>query len=326
MLLCKVSISQQQSSNLNFNLFLASDTADRSDSELQPLLTASEVNTSLQFLNVWHQKQCMCVFREVKNLERFSLVVQCITKIALIKLKELPDILRSLPSSSEAESAADSKESPASEEDQETRWSVEDLEKLLTYMARVFMLQFPLYLAAKQAGSRLDDLSQAEATSLAVFLDVTGDVADIPLVLLRNVARFCRSGGLNAMTAAFKLSASVLPSSLAHGLVSVLCNLKLWLNPRAISQLFGPVRSAALQYMSGLGDQELRHQPTRAMADFLWSSVKDNFESPLSLDKDGLELAFKYFSSTTLTMRLTGISQVETVGTICLILTNMNFV
>lgn len=198
----------------------------------------------------------MCVFREVKNLERFSLVVQCITKIALIKLKELPDILGSLSSTSEAEPAAENKEAPASvDQDQEPRWSVEDLEKLLTYMARVFMLQFPLYLAAKQAGSRLDDLSQAEATSLAVFLDVTGDVADIPLVLLRNVARFCRSGGLNAMTAAFKLSASVLPSSLAHGLVSVLCNLKLWLNPRAISQLFGPVRSAALQYMSGLGDQ-----------------------------------------------------------------------
>ena len=36
------------------------------------------------------------------------------------------------------------------------------------------MLQFPLYLAAKQAGSRLEDLSQVEATSLAVFLDVTG--------------------------------------------------------------------------------------------------------------------------------------------------------
>ena len=33
-------------------------------------------------------------FREVKNLERFSLVVQCITKIALIKLKELPELLR----------------------------------------------------------------------------------------------------------------------------------------------------------------------------------------------------------------------------------------
>ena len=36
------------------------------------------------------------------------------------------------------------------------------------------MLQFPLYLAAKQTGSRLEDLNHAEATSLAVFLDVTG--------------------------------------------------------------------------------------------------------------------------------------------------------
>ena len=38
----------------------------------------------------------------------------------------------------------------------------------------MFMLQFPLYLAAKQAGSRLEDLNHAEATSLAVFLDVAG--------------------------------------------------------------------------------------------------------------------------------------------------------
>ena len=267
------------------------------------MLSKTDLTVSLQFLNIWHQKQCMCVFREVKNLERFSLVVQCITKIALIKLKDLPEFLKS-----HQPSQTENKPEPVESDG----WSPEDLEKLLTYMSRVFMLQFPLYLAAKQAGSRLDDLSQAEATSLAVFLDVTGDVADIPLVLLRNVARFCRSGGLNAMTVAFKLSPSLLPPGLAHGLVSVLCNLKLWLNTRAISQLFGPVRGAALQYMCGLSDQQLRNQPTRAMADFLWSSVKDNFDSPLTLDKDGLELAFKYFSSTTLTMRLTGINQVNT--------------
>ena len=269
------------------------------------MLSKTDLTVSLQFLNIWHQKQCMCVFREVKNLERFSLVVQCITKIALIKLKELPEFLKSEKANSQDESKT---EQPMDS----SLWTSEDVEKLLTYMSRVFMLQFPLYLAAKQAGSRLDDLSQAEATSLAVFLDVTGDVADIPLVLLRNVARFCRSGGLNAMTVAFKLSPTHLPPGLAHGLVSVLCNLKLWLNTRAISQLFGPVRGAALQYMCGLSDQQLRNQPTRAMADFLWSSVKDNFDSPLSLDKDGLELAFKYFSSTTLTMRLTGINQVNT--------------
>ena len=191
--------------------------------------------------------------RDVKNLERFSLVVQCITRIALIKLKQLPDYLKNL--NEKKEEGADSKEEKNTEEDKEPpdpgeeEWSLEDTERLLTYMSRVFMLQFPLYLAAKQAGSRLDDLSQAEATSLAVFLDVSGDVADIPLVLLRNVARFCRSGGLLAMTQAFRQEPSHLPPSTAHGLVSILCNLKLWLNPRAIAQLFGPVRTAALQYM-----------------------------------------------------------------------------
>ena len=191
--------------------------------------------------------------RDVKNLERFSLVVQCITRIALIKLKQLPDYLKNL--NEKKEEGAESKEEKKTEEDKEPpdpgeeEWSLEDTERLLTYMSRVFMLQFPLYLAAKQAGSRLDDLSQAEATSLAVFLDVSGDVADIPLVLLRNVARFCRSGGLLAMTQAFRQEPSHLPPSTAHGLVSILCNLKLWLNPRAIAQLFGPVRTAALQYM-----------------------------------------------------------------------------
>ena len=191
--------------------------------------------------------------RDVKNLERFSLVVQCITRIALIKLKQLPDYLKNL--NEKKEEGADSKEEKKTEDDKEPpdpgeeEWSLEDTERLLTYMSRVFMLQFPLYLAAKQAGSRLDDLSQAEATSLAVFLDVSGDVADIPLVLLRNVARFCRSGGLLAMTQAFRQEPSHLPPSTAHGLVSILCNLKLWLNPRAIAQLFGPVRTAALQYM-----------------------------------------------------------------------------
>ena len=202
-------------------------------------------------LNLTH---FLLYFRDVKNLERFSLVVQCITRIALIKLKQLPDYLKNLTEKKE-DGAELKEEEKKKEEDKEPpdpgeeEWSLEDTERLLTYMSRVFMLQFPLYLAAKQAGSRLDDLSQAEATSLAVFLDVSGDVADIPLVLLRNVARFCRSGGLLAMTQAFRQEPSHLPPSTAHGLVSILCNLKLWLNPRAIAQLFGPVRTAALQYM-----------------------------------------------------------------------------
>ena len=55
-----------------------------------------------------------------------------------------------------------------------------------------------------------------------------GDVAEIPLVLLQNVAKFCRNGGLLAITNLLNLEPSVLPHSLAHGLgkYCVISNLK----------------------------------------------------------------------------------------------------
>ena len=45
----------------------------------------------------------------------------------------------------------------------------------------------------------------------------------------------------------------------------------------------------------------------------MWSSVKENVDGspPIAFDRDGLELAFKYFCSTTLTMRLAGITQIN---------------
>jgi hypothetical protein len=51
----------------------------------------------------------------------------------------------------------------------------------------------------------------------------------------------------------------------------------------------------------------------RQIADFLWSSIKDGCDGspPVAFDKDGLELAFKYFCSSTLTMRLAGIAQIN---------------
>lgn len=48
-----------------------------------------------------------------------------------------------------------------------------------------------------------------------------------------------------------------------------------------------------------------------APLDYMWSSVKDPIDTPLTFDKDGLDLAFKYFTSSTLTMRLAGIAQIN---------------
>ena len=46
------------------------------------------------------------------------------------------------------------------------------------------------------------------------------------------------------------------------------------------------------------------------MADLMWSTVKEPLDSALCFDKESLDLAFKYFMSPTLTMRLAGLSQV----------------
>lgn len=43
----------------------------------------------------------------------------------------------------------------------------------------------------------------------------------------------------------------------------------------------------------------------------MWSAIKDPLDMPLGLDSDGLDLAFKYFTSSTLTMRLAGIAQIN---------------
>ena len=76
--------------------------------------------------------------------------------------------------------------------------------------------------------------------------------------------------------------------------------------------------------MCQLNDGDLRAQAARHIADFLWSSAKENMidssnstvggsssASGICFDKDGLDLAFKYFNCTTLTMRLTGITQIN---------------
>lgn len=49
----------------------------------------------------------------------------------------------------------------------------------------------------------------------------------------------------------------------------------------------------------------------KCVVDFMWNAIKDPLDTPLAFDIDGLNLAFKYFTSTTLTMRLAGIAQIN---------------
>lgn len=67
------------------------------------------------------------------------------------------------------------------------------------------------------------------------------------------------------MSACFDME-STLPVSLAHSMVAVICNLKLWLNYGSVIQLFIPLRSRVMKYMCRLGDKELRTPAVRTMA------------------------------------------------------------
>ncbi|KAI4467227.1 ubiquitin carboxyl-terminal hydrolase [Holotrichia oblita] len=69
--------------------------------------------------------------------------------------------------------------------------------------------------------------------------------------------------------------------------------------------------------MCKLSDQDLRTPTIKSMAgvmsvsDFMWNAIKDPLDTPMAFDVDGLDLAFKYFTSSTLTMRLAGITQIN---------------
>lgn len=43
----------------------------------------------------------------------------------------------------------------------------------------------------------------------------------------------------------------------------------------------------------------------------MWGAAKEPLDTPLAFDGDGLALAFKYFNSSTLTMRLAGVAQIN---------------
>lgn len=361
------------------------------------LLLKSEIETTFNYIQSWPQRQCMCLYRDNKNYDRFNLVVQSLICLTVQHLKHIDHLIDSYkrltasaaqvvaqaqrkpvhdkldkelqqqqqqhnenedeggenkqkvsttpfsPTSSTSRACDDNKTiNPAEACDEEKRasgdgpgppkkqpctpppptpstpptssnkahpqyteepWILPEVEKLLVLVSKVFLLNFPLYIAHKHGmHSRLDDLQAEEAHHLALICDLHDN--DLPIYLLRNVSLFCNSGGFGAMSLCFEHPD--LPVSTAHSMTATVSNVKLWLNYHCNTQLFVPLRSRILQYMCKLSDQNLRSAATRAMADFVWSSMRDPLDVAVNFDTEGLALAFKYFTSTTLTMRLAG--------------------
>lgn len=184
------------------------------DTHEQPTLAKNEIDVVYVYVQTWPTRQCMCCYRDPKNLDRFSYVTQGLIYMVVCQLKELAESgaysIKDKPTEKKDEQPSDSDQSEIQERD-----------KILILVSKIFLVNFPLYVAYKNTiQTKLDDLTQQEMQNLNLFCDLHD--SEIPLYLLKNVSWFCKMGGLLAMTACFtQLAPEILPVSTAHAMISV---------------------------------------------------------------------------------------------------------
>lgn len=126
----------------------------------------------------------MCCYREIKNYERFNLIVQSMICLTVTQLKGIAVLIENRPapvnknnnnaSSSSASASNGSTDNHTGKCDGDKTvdeikldpksWSLPEVEKLLILISKAFLLNFPLYIAYKHGvHSRLDDISAQEA-------------------------------------------------------------------------------------------------------------------------------------------------------------------
>lgn len=161
-------------------------------------------------------RQCMCCYRDPKNFDRFSCITQSIIYLTVCHLKEFGE---KPIKNDEDKSKCDDKEKIKDLED--NLEELQDKDKLYILTSKIFLLNFPLYVAFKHTSTnKLDDLTQQEMQNLNAFCDLHD--SEIPIYLLRNVTFFCKIGGVHAMTACFtNLLPEELPVSTAHAMISI---------------------------------------------------------------------------------------------------------
>lgn len=117
----------------------------------------------------------MCCYRDIKNFERFNLIVQSMICLAVLQLKNIQTLVAALkppnPTSNnnnnDNNSTTDTNDTIEKKDEDpknDSNWSLKEVEQLLILISKAFLLNFPLYIAYKHGvHSRLDDISAQEA-------------------------------------------------------------------------------------------------------------------------------------------------------------------
>ncbi|XP_054154148.1 ubiquitin carboxyl-terminal hydrolase 34-like [Oppia nitens] len=269
-----------------------------------------ELNLVINYVNSWSQRHCICCYKDQRNYSRFNQLVQSIIETTINLLKVISLTLDTDDDNDYISNEEHSKLMAAHNFDE---WSSDDRERLLHLASKAFHVTFPLYMAQKHTvNSRGDDPTTKELQSLSAYCELSE--LDLPLYLIRNIVYFCDAGGVDLFVECFAKGKPNLglPLSLAHAMIVVMANLKPWINSNVIQQKLVSLRTYVIEYLCKVSDKELRIINNRTMFEFIWSVVKEHIDLRNgTIDREGLNLALKYFTSSTLTMRLTGITQIN---------------
>lgn len=177
---------------------------------------------------------------------------------------------------------------------------------------QVFQLSFPLYVTYKHSNyTKNDELSPKELKILANYCDLSD--YEMPIYLMRKIIYFIEHSGFKLFIDCFsKSDPNYLTISLANSLISTIQSLKYYFTLPSINNELVTLRIEVINYLCKIGDNDLRNLNNRGMFEFIWSVIKEyNFNNNFGLDYDGLKIAHKYFLSSTLTMRLSGLAQIN---------------
>lgn len=235
---------------------------------------------------------------------RFNNLVQSIVITSFRLLQEISKSSCEQTLNSTADQTPDEEEEELIFED----WTSDEKDKLLHLNAKVFQVNFPLYVAYKQLNiSKNDELTSREMRTLSNFCDL-GDY-EAPVYLMRRIIYFLDLDGFTLFSRCFETGNLSLLA--AHALISMIQNIKSFFMPTTVGLKLRTLRSNVINYMCKIPDEDLRVANNRSIFETIWTAVRDSGFN-VSHDLEGLRVVLKFFTSSTLTMRLAALSQIGT--------------
>lgn len=124
--------------------------ADNPCGQRTPLAKA-DILILCSYVQAWNQRQCTCCYKEPQSFDKFNAVVQGLLQTVLGLLQQLRQQLGAPNAREPTEDAALPESQDVSRTAALDGWSLDDQEKLLHFASKVFLLNFPLYMAFKHS-------------------------------------------------------------------------------------------------------------------------------------------------------------------------------